>query len=93
MGVIVSLYSEKKKEIQRFLDSFYDTALTIPNDLTWEYCFKNPTESADIIGVYIDNKDNFKINMWISFDKGFFINVTEYNADKIIRYLFERYPY
>lgn len=93
MGVIVSLYSVKNREIQRFLSSFYDTNMNIQNDLTWEYCFKNPTESADLVGVYADNKDDFKINMWISFDEGFFINVTEYNADKIIRYLFERYPY
>ena len=37
--------------------------------------------------------EKYKINMWISLDKGFFLNVTEHNADQIIRYLFERYPY
>lgn len=92
MEVIISLYSNKKNEIERFLKS-YDKTLSLGNNLTYEFSFKNPTESADIIGVYIDNKENFNINMWVSLDKGFFINVTEYNADKIIRYLFERYPY
>ena len=48
---------------------------------------------ADIIGIYVDNKDDFKVNMWISLDEGAFINVTESNADTIIRYLYERYPY
>ena len=37
--------------------------------------------------------DKFDINMWISLDKDVFINVTDDNADKIIRYLYERYPY
>ena len=54
---------------------------------------ENPIEIADIIGVFIDNNDVFDINMWVSLDKDFFINVTDNNADQIIRYLFERYPY
>ena len=31
--------------------------------------------------------------MWISMDEGLFINVTDSNADSIIKYLYERYPY
>lgn len=93
MCVIVNLYSDTKNEINRFLSSFYSRKIQINEDLKWECAFNNPVESADIVGVFVDNVDNFKINMWISFDKGFFINVTEYNADKIIRYLYERYPY
>lgn len=93
MGVIVNLYSNQKNEIKRFLHSFFQNSLELPNDLKWEYHYANPTESADMIGTFIDNKDKFKINMWVSLDKDFFINVTDYNADKIIRYLYERYPY
>lgn len=93
MGVIVSLYSNKENEIKRFLNKFYTNNIELNNDLKWEYCYKNPIESTDLIGVYIDNKDSFKINMWVSIDEGFYINVTDFNADKIIRYLFERYPY
>jgi len=93
MGVIVSLYSNQKDEIKKFLHIFYNTSIEISNDLKWEYLYKNPIESADIIGTFIDNNDKFKINMWISLDTNFFINVTEHNADKIIRYLYERYPY
>jgi len=93
MGVIVNLYSNQKNEIKRFLHSFFQKNLELPNDLKWEYLYNNPTESADIIGAFIDNKEKFKINMWVSLDTDFFINVTDYNADKIIRYLYERYPY
>ena len=53
--------------------------------------YKNPIEIADIISALLEN--DYDINMWISLDKDVFINVTEHNADDIIRYLFERYPY
>ena len=35
----------------------------------------------------------FDIKMWISLDKDIFIKISEYNANEIIKYLFERYPY
>ena len=93
MSVTVNLYSNEKSEIKRFLSSFYDENINIDNDLKWEHYFENPIETADIIGVFIDNNENFKINMCVSLDEGFFINITDFNADKIIRYLYERYPY
>lgn len=93
MGVTVSLYSNKVNEIKKFLYKFFDTKINIKEDLEWEHYFKNPIESIDIIGVFIDNNDKYEINMWVSLDKGFSINVTNFNADKIIRYLLERYPY
>ncbi len=93
MGVMVNLYSTEKNEIKRFLYSFFNNNVEIVNDLKWEHYFENSIDSANIIGVFVDNNDKFKINMWVSLDTGFFINVTDYNADKIIRYLYERYPY
>jgi len=93
MGTIVNLYSETKGEILRFLTSFYKTNISLKNDLKWEKNFENPIEMVDIIGAFIDNKDLYKINMWVSLDKGAFINVTKNNVDNLIRYLYERYPY
>jgi len=93
MSVIVNLYSEKNYEINKFLSNFYNTNLNTENLLKWEKDFKNPIEIAEIIGVFIDNKDDYKINMWISLDKGLFINVTENNVNEIIKYLYERFPY
>lgn len=93
MGVIVSLYSSKKGEINNFLSKFYEKNLNINDSLKWEQIFANPIDSVNIIGTFIDNKENFDINMWVSLDTGFFINVTDFNSDKIIRYLYERYPY
>lgn len=92
MNTVVSLYSQIEKEISSFLKSFNN--LKIDNNvLEWKKEFKNPIEIADIIGVFIENNEKFKINMWISLDSGLFLNVTQHNADQIIRYLYERYPY
>ena len=94
MSVIVSLYSKKNNEIYRFLNSYNPKFIDIKkNLLEWKKEFKNPIETADIIGVFTDNNQDFDINMWISLDKGLFINVTDQNTNQIIRYLFERYPY
>ena len=93
MSVTVSLYSTENGEIARCLHDFYEKNREIKNGLEWEEEFKNPTQSASIIGAFIDNNEKFKINMWVSLDTGFYINVTDFNADKIIRYLYERYPY
>ena len=93
MSTIVDIYSQTSNEIKSFLDKFYNTNTNLDSDLKWEVTYNNPTEMADIISAYIDNDEKYNINMWISLDKDFFINVTRHNADKIIRYLFERYPY
>ena len=55
--------------------------------------YANPLELAEIIGTFIDNMEDYNIKMWISLDKDIFISVSPNNADNIIRYLYERYPY
>lgn len=91
--VSVNLYSENSIELEKFLSSFYNSTFNINNNLNWEHKYENPIEITEIIGTYIDNFDDFKIMMWVSLDKGVYIHVTEDNADTLIRYLYERYPY
>ncbi len=93
MSCLIHLNSNKKGEINKFLSKFYNTSFEIENDLEWEKKYQNPIEIAEIIGTFIDNSDDFDIFMWISLDKDIFIFITENNADSIIRYLYERYPY
>ncbi len=93
MYTIVNLYSNKKGEISRFLANYYNKQIELKNDLKWENKYENPIEIADIIGLFIDNNDKYHMNMWISLDEDAFLNVTEDNADNIIRYLYERFPY
>ena len=61
LSTIVNLYSDKKGEIKKFLEAFYDNNLDIKNDFKWEKCFDNSVEISDIIGAFIDNNDKFKI--------------------------------
>lgn len=93
MLVSVNLYSQKKGELNRFLSQFYHTDFSTENQLSWEKKYANPVELAEIIGTFIDNCDAFDLNMWISLDKDVFISVSEENADDIIKYLYERFPY
>lgn len=96
MEVIVRLYSNKRNEISRFLNSFFklnNAKNEFMNLLEWEKKYQNPVEITEIIGTFIDNNDKYSINMWISLDPGIFININDNNADNVIRYIYERYPY
>ena len=95
MGSIVRLYSEIPGEINKFLEHFYGSSIIRIKeaDLEWEKNFENPIEIVDIIGAFIENNDIYKISMWICIDEGCFIHVSDDNADDIIRYLYERFPY
>lgn len=93
MVVSVNLYSKEKDEISRFLSHFYNTSLDLEDSLNWEKNYENPVELAEIIGTFIDNCDDYDLTMWISLDKNVFINVTSQNANDIIKYLYERFPY
>lgn len=90
---VINLYSNKKNEINRFLNMFYDDIYNLENDLKWELKFSNPIEVIDLFSTIIDNNDKFDINVWLSIDDGIFINVTEHNLNNIVKYLYERFPY
>lgn len=93
MPITVKLHSNKKGEINNFLCKFYETNMNIYESLNWTKEYKNPIEISDIIGAFIDNEENFNLSMWICLDKNIFININDSNANEIIRYLFERFPY
>ena len=89
MESIVMLYSNTENEINRFLKNFFSKkdnhVIEKNNLLEWEKKYQNPLEIVDMIGTFIENND--------SLDKDVFINVTDQNADKLIRYIYERYPW
>ena len=93
MSATIKLLSNKKGEINKFLSKFYNTNLNIYSKLSYKKEYSNPIEIADLVGVFIDNFDKYNIKMWISLDKDVFVNITDNNANNIIKYLFERYPY
>lgn len=91
--VSVNIYSNNSNEIEKFLTSFYNTSIDIENEQKWEHIYENPIEIVDIIGAFIDNYEDFNIRMLISVDKDLYINITPQNAENILKYLFERFPY
>lgn len=92
MKSIVNLYSSTKEQLISFLKDYYNLDYKVDNDIKWECKFDNPIKIAEIIGIFIDNKEKYDITMWISIDPEVFINVNDDNADEIIKYLYERFP-
>ncbi len=93
MDFTVNIYSDKKGEIRRFLEEYYSKSLILSNELYWNKKFNSPFEIIEIISCFIDNKEKFKLNIWVSLDKGIFICITEDNINEFIKYIYERYPY
>ena len=67
--------------------------MNISESSTWQQEYRNPIEVSDIIGVFIDNYESFDLKMWLCLDKDVYINITNSNGNKVIKYLFERFPY
>ncbi len=93
MHASVRLQSKKNGELNKFLSEYYNTNLEIEHKLKWEKNYENPIEITELIAAFVDNSDHFDIKMWISLDKDIYIKISEQNANDIIKYLFERYPY
>ena len=91
--ITVNIFSKIPGEGNKFLSDFYNTNLSLDTALSWNKNYANPIEITEIIGTFIDNIDDYSLNMWISLDKGIYLHVTEHNADDIIKYLYERFPY
>ena len=92
MNGIINLYSQNSGEIKKFLEAFFSKNINLIDDLFWERKYNNPIDMIELISCFIDNKENFKINLWISIDDGIFINVTDDNIEEIIKYIYERFP-
>lgn len=93
MVSFVVLYSTQKGEINNFLSSFYNTNMDLFNSLNWKKSYDNPVEITDIIAAFIDNSEKYIVDMWLCLDKNYFINVNSENANNLIKYIFERFPY
>lgn len=93
MDFSVNFYSDKKGEIRNFLEEYYSQKLILENELSWNKKFESPFKLIDLVSCFIDNRDNFNLNAWISLDKNVYICVTENNINDLIKYIYERYPY
>ncbi|MBR3002157.1 MAG: hypothetical protein IKF38_01100 [Clostridia bacterium] len=92
MIAFVNLNSAKKGEVNKFLSKFYNNNFNLEEN-NWEKKFSNPIEIAELIGAYIDNVDDYELSLWLSLDEGVIVKVDTSNANDIIKYLYERFPY
>lgn len=107
MEYVLSLYSTSRNEIYNFLNSFYESNKFLnwemnsysksddkQNDVyIYTKRTTNPIDFVVLLGALVDNNNKYKINPWLSLDKGFFINITDNNIDSVIKYIYERFPY
>ena len=89
----IAIYSEMNGEIKKFLELFYSKNFNIEDSFFWEKTYQNPIEMIDLISTFVDNNDKFNLNIWISLDENIYICVNDQNINKIIKYIYERYPY
>lgn len=89
----VKIYSEFENEIERFLKLFFNENFNLDNKHFWKKDYETPIELIDITTTFVDNKEKFKANMWISLDKDVFISISENNINSLIKYIYERFPY
>ena len=89
----LNLFTEKNEDLKNFLNKFYEKNIVTNNEaLDFEENYENPIDMIPIISTLIENNDKFNIGIWITLDSDIYINITENNLDKIIKYIFERYP-
>ncbi len=93
MNFSVNLYSTNFNDINNFLSSFYSKDLHLENKSKHSIYFESPNLMIDLLTAIIENDEKYNINPWICLDKGVYINVTKYNLDSVIRYIYERFPY
>lgn len=88
---ILNIFSEDKNKLETFLNKFDNENLDL-KEFKFEKDFDNPIDMIEIVSTLIDNNEKYPAGIWISIDKNIFINVTENNLNKVIKYLLERYP-
>lgn len=90
---LANLFTENKSTLNEFLNKFYGKEINLENNLNFEKEFENPVDMVELISTLVDNNEKYDIGIWITIDKNLYINITEHNLDKVIKYIFERYPY
>lgn len=88
----VKIYSELENEIEKFLNLFFDKNVNLDNKHFWKQTYETPIELIDIATTFIDNKEKFKANMWISLDKDVYIAISKNNINLLVKYIYERFP-
>lgn len=89
MKLIVNLWSRKKGEIKRFLESYYDREVEMEEDTAiWACVYGKPMQAVDIISAVMDNSDKYKIAICIQMDEVQLHHITVDNYNDVIKDIF-----
>ena len=83
-----NLFTENKSTLKDFLNKFYGKQINLENNFNFEKEFENPVDMVELISTLVDNNEKYDIGIWITIDKNLYINITEHNLDKVIKYIF-----
>lgn len=89
MSITVNIWSRKDGEIKSFLERFYQSEVTMDEDIAqWSYVYRNPLESVDIISALIDNSHKYDIGLGVQIDNNELYRVSEENHNDVIKGIF-----
>lgn len=89
MKLTVNLWSRKKGEIKRFLESYYNSEVETEEDaVEWACVFGKPVEAVDMISAVMDNSDKYQFIIYIQIDEGQLHPITVDNHNDVIKDIF-----
>jgi hypothetical protein len=88
MSLTVNMWSWREGELKRFLESYYESEVSIADDNGWICEYARPVEAVDIISAVIDNNDKYQIVLCIQIDGGQLFHVTPDNMNETIKDIF-----
>ncbi len=86
MSIAVSLCSEQRGEIRKFLEKYYDKQIALDEDVEhWIYVYHKPVDAIDIISIVVDNRDKYDISLCVQIDAEELYPVTFENHNDVIK--------
>ncbi len=87
-GVTVSLITNKRNELNRFLSTYYEKNMNIKNEaFKWSLHCDSPFECLNLVTTAIDNNDKYNMQVLVSLPElDTFINDDNINA--FVKYIY-----
>jgi len=90
MEITVNLWSKKRGELKRFLDSYYCRRGSVSENVDrWICVYKKSVDAVDIISALTDNADKYQIGMFIQVNGGEIYPITAENHNDVIKSIFQ----
>lgn len=90
-NITVNLITNKQKEIQKFLQKYFDNDEYVIEDTTfrWSFICSSALKALDLIIVAAEAEDDFLIQVFVNLPE-FNAVINQENLDAFIRYIYYR---